>query len=274
MIITTLVENTCHLPQLSSEHGLSLYAEALEKKFLFDLGQGDLFLRNAKELKVAIQDVDFVIISHGHYDHGGGLRTLFHELPQVPVYIRETAFGNYYTNGPDGDEQYIGLDKTLLESSQVILTPRRLELHPGIELFSGVRGSDFNPSGNRQLLMDTEGALTPDTFDHEQNLIVTEGKKTFLFAGCAHRGIANIMEQFYRLKRHYPTYVIGGFHLYSRSKGVSEEPERITALGEYLKDKPTIYYTCHCTGLPAYQQLKEQLGEQIHYLSTGSHITI
>jgi 7,8-dihydropterin-6-yl-methyl-4-(beta-D-ribofuranosyl)aminobenzene 5'-phosphate synthase len=274
MIIKTLVENTCHFPDLTPEHGLSLYVETLQKKLLFDVGSGDQFQKNAKIMGVDLQEVDFVVISHGHYDHGGGLRTFLNHNTHANIYIRQCAFGNYYTNDSNGDERYIGLDKTLMESPQMVMTPRRLEIEPGFELFSGVRGSDYNPSANRQLLMDSEGALTPDAFEHEQNLIVAEGEKTFLFAGCAHRGIANIMEQFYRLKKHYPTHVIGGFHLYSQSKSKDEDPKKVAELGKYLKEKPTQYYTCHCTGIAPYQQLKEQLGDQIDYLPTGSHITL
>jgi mRNA degradation ribonuclease J1/J2 len=72
MIIKTLVENTALSKNFGSEHGLSLYIEANSHKILFDVGASELFLENAKKLNVDISEVDYLIISHGHYDHGGG----------------------------------------------------------------------------------------------------------------------------------------------------------------------------------------------------------
>jgi len=79
MIIKTLVENTALSKNFGSEHGLSLYIEANSHKILFDVGASELFLENAKKLNVDISEVDYLIISHGHYDHGGGLRAFLRE---------------------------------------------------------------------------------------------------------------------------------------------------------------------------------------------------
>ncbi|AFV12532.1 metallo-beta-lactamase family protein [Thermacetogenium phaeum DSM 12270] len=77
MLIKTLVENTSISKDFGSEHGLSLYIETKKHKILFDVGASELFLQNAKKLNVNIADVDFLVISHGHYDHGGGAKNLF-----------------------------------------------------------------------------------------------------------------------------------------------------------------------------------------------------
>jgi 7,8-dihydropterin-6-yl-methyl-4-(beta-D-ribofuranosyl)aminobenzene 5'-phosphate synthase len=79
MLVKTLVEDTTRSPLLNSEHGLSIYIETNNKKILFDTGAGNLFLKNARKMGVDIRDIDIAVISHGHYDHGGGLRTFLEE---------------------------------------------------------------------------------------------------------------------------------------------------------------------------------------------------
>lgn len=274
MKITVLSENTSPSKDLGTEHGLSLFVEAAGRSFLFDTGASSLFFENAKKLGLDIKKAEFAVISHGHYDHGGGLQTFINHCPDTKIFIRKEAFGNYYSHEKTGEEKYIGINKALMDAPGIVFTPKRMEIFPNFELFSGVRGSLFNPSGNEELLMDRDGALSPDIFDHEQNLIVTEGGLTYLFAGCAHRGIANIMEQYYRLKKDYPDYVIGGFHLYSKSKDESEAPQKVKQLTEYLISKKSKYLTCHCTGLNSYETMKESLADRIGYLSVGTRLEL
>ncbi len=94
MLIKTLVENTSLSKDFGSEHGLSLYIETQNHKILFDVGASDLFLQNAKKLDVNIADVDFLAISHGHYDHGGGLKTFLEENTKAEVFLRKRQITN------------------------------------------------------------------------------------------------------------------------------------------------------------------------------------
>jgi len=121
--------------------------------------------------------------------------------------------------------------------------------------------------------MKQDGKIVQDTFAHEQNLIIEEAGKTLLVTGCAHNGIVNILEYFHDLKRRMPNYVIGGFHLSSRSGG-NEAHEMIDRIGKYLVDTKAKFYTCHCTGLEPYKRLKTIMGDSIDYLSAGSEIHI
>ena len=97
MKITALVENTTNNPALGTQHGLSFYIEANGRKILFDMGEDDLFLRNAEKLGIDISAVDLAIISHGHSDHGGGLGAFLSHNENAPVYLNRRAFGHYYT---------------------------------------------------------------------------------------------------------------------------------------------------------------------------------
>ena len=97
MKITALIENTS-ARGLPTEHGLSLFVETAEHKFLFDMGQTDLFARNAETLGIALSKVDFAVLSHGHYDHGGGLNTFLALNDHAPVYMSRYAFEPHYTS--------------------------------------------------------------------------------------------------------------------------------------------------------------------------------
>lgn len=129
MKITSLTENTCKTG-LPSEHGLSLYIETEEHTILFDMGQTDLFARNAEQLGADLEKVDIAVLSHGHYDHGGGLKKFLELNHTAPVYLSRYAFEPHY----NGTEKYIGLDPSLAENRRLIFTDKVTETGEGIRL--------------------------------------------------------------------------------------------------------------------------------------------
>ena len=114
MRITVLVEDTYGSPSLGSEHGFSLYIETRGKNILFDMGESRLFLENAEKLGLDIRDIDLAVISHGHYDHGGGLGVFLKENNKAMVYIHNKAFDGHYSIKA-GKITEIGLNKTLMD---------------------------------------------------------------------------------------------------------------------------------------------------------------
>jgi len=259
--------------EFRSEHGLSLYIETENHKLLFDTGASDLFAENAKKMGIDLSAVDLVVISHGHYDHGGGLKTLLDINSTAKIYFHEKAFTNHYSNR-SGNKVYIGLNGSLFPNDRFVLCGERLVIDEEIELFSDVRQKRLVPSGNVELFKSCEGIFVQDDFAHEQNLIISQGEKTLLIAGCAHNGIVNILDRFHFIKGRMPDYVIGGFHLYSHSAKRSEKPETVDEIGRILLKTQSHFYTCHCTGIESYHRLKSIMGENISYVSTGDQLTI
>lgn len=275
MIIKALVENTSISEELMVEHGLSLYIETKEQKILFDLGQKNLFIQNAKTMGVDIADIDLVIISHGHYDHGGGLDTFIQENSKGKIYIHKKAFEKYFSRQHNGDIIDVGINEHLKDNQRIIFTEDYHRINGQLELFSNVKGKDLYSQSNKVLLMeDDNGDLSEDTFDHEQNLIITIGDTTVLIGGCAHKGIVNIVNHFKNIKGKFPNYAISGFHLYNSSVKKTEDPALINKIGKYLLETKSTYYTCHCTGLEAFTQLKELMKDKINYLATGTVVKI
>jgi 7,8-dihydropterin-6-yl-methyl-4-(beta-D-ribofuranosyl)aminobenzene 5'-phosphate synthase len=183
MIIKTLVENTSISEKLGSEHGLSLYIEANARKILFDVGSSGLFLENAKKLNVDISDVDYLIISHGHDDHGGGLKAFLQENTKAEVFLQRLAFGKYYDMKPDGSLEYAGLDEELKQDRRIVFTEDRFFISKGIYVFSNIIPREPLPTSNSGLLMEQNGQKVQDSFAHEQVLIIEEDGKTLLITG-------------------------------------------------------------------------------------------
>ena len=144
MRITSLVENTS-APGLPTEHGLSLFVEAGERRFLFDMGHTDLFARNARALGVDLNDAEFAVLSHGHYDHGGGMETFFALNDHAPVYVSPHAFEPHY----DGTEKDIGLDARMADSPRIVPVNEVTGIAPGMTLYPADRNAviAFDASG-------------------------------------------------------------------------------------------------------------------------------
>jgi 7,8-dihydropterin-6-yl-methyl-4-(beta-D-ribofuranosyl)aminobenzene 5'-phosphate synthase len=274
MIIKTLVEDTSISGDLRSEHGLSLYIETKKHKILFDTGQGSLFAENAAKMNVDLSEVDTAVISHGHYDHGGGLKEFIYINSKAKIYLNRKVFGKHYSTGPVGKIRYIGLDQGIVPDERFIFTGDDFIIDEELELFSGVKGKKYIPSGNKDLFKKVGESFLQDDFAHEQNLIVYENGKTLLVAGCAHSGIVNIIEHYRSEKGLLPSHVIGGFHLYNSSAKRDEDPEVVSQISKYLKNTGSKYYTCHCTGIGPYNRMKAVMGENIDYQATGSQIII
>ena len=252
MKLVTLMENTTACDNLRCEHGLSLYLETGNHKILFDAGQSSAFAENAEKLGVDLREVDFAVLSHGHYDHGGGLERFLEINKTAPVYISSHAFEPHYSaNG------YIGLDLQLQGKEQLRSVAEETALAEGITLYQ----LDVVPADTAGLEMEEQGQRKPDDFRHEQYLLVEEGGKRILISGCSHKGILQIMEAF------RPDILVGGFHF---MKITAEETLRKAA--EKLLEYDTVYYTGHCTGQTQYAYLKSVMGDQLHYIATGTTV--
>lgn len=274
MILTTLVENKSAYDTLGAEHGLSLFLQTQTDRILFDMGKSELFLRNAESLGLALDRVEIAIVSHGHYDHGGGLFAFLNCNKKAPVYIREQAFESHYSERVNDELADIGLDKSLLDSGRFVFTKEIEEIGTGLTLFSHVTGRDLFSQCNATLLMRKGASVICDDFLHEQNLILEEGKNAVLIAGCAHCGIVNILRRAESILCRMPDIVVGGFHLQSASAKKTEPEARVRAIGEVLLASGAVFYTGHCTGDEPFEILHEMLGDRIRPLHTGTKIHI
>ena len=271
MKIYSLAENTTDCG-MSVEHGLSLYVVLNDgMNVLFDMGQGTLFAENAVKMGLNIADVDVAVLSHGHYDHGGGLETFMNLNTKAKIYIANSAFEPHYSEKEDG-MKYIGLDQNVLlrsDADRLVFCNTNHRIADNLLLFSDVQSSICTPKGNRLLF--GPSVMIHDDFCHEQNLLIFEEEKTVLLAGCAHSGIVNIIQQ----SPVTPTHVFAGMHLVHSDLSDSDETDFIKTLCSYLRAYTTTqFYTMHCTGVDAYKKMKQYLAGQLDYLSCGAMVNV
>lgn len=263
MRITALTENTTENSNLDTEHGLSLYIETENHRILFDMGQTDLFADNAKKLGVDISAVDIAVLSHGHYDHGGGISKFLQINKKAPVYISKYAFEPHYS----GKEKYIGLDISLCNNERLSTVDDYLQIDDNLEIFSCNQNNRKYTTNSFGLNMIVNGIMVDDDFRHEQYLLITENEKRVLISGCSHKGILNIMQWF------KPDVLVGGFH-FMKLDPTGKDSSPLENSANLLKSFDTTYYTCHCTGIEQYNYIKNYMGNQLNYLSCGQEIII
>ena len=297
MRIINLVENTEGASGCGVEHGLCFYIETEKHKLLMDTGQTGLLLENAEKLGIDLTQVDTVVLSHGHYDHGGGILPFAKINPTAKIYVPEAAFGEYYSMNKDGEPHYIGLAKEIQELPQVVKVSAKASLEAKPEakpeaseeakaadgiyriddelaLFSGIGSEHVIPSTNQRLKKKTEDGFVQDDFAHEQCLVISEGVKKVLLSGCAHHGILNIMDRYCELFGEEPDFVISGFHMMKKHNYSDEDINMIIDTALALRQYKTVFYTGHCTGVEPYNAMKKLMGNQLHYVHSGDEIRI
>ena len=256
MKITALTENTSRTG-LPTEHGLSLWIETGKLRVLFDMGQSALFAENAGRLGIDLSAADIAVLSHGHYDHGGGLGEFLKINKSAPVYMSRFAFEPHY-NG----EKYIGLDLSLRDNPRIIFTGGETKIAGGLTLYCAEGRVKRAIPGADGLLMIRNGKRLSDDFRHEQYLMIEENGKRVLISACSHRGIINITERF------RPDALVGGFHFHKLPPGGV-----LTDCARQLNSFGIDFYTCHCTGEEQYRHMQPYI-DRLSYISAGDTIIL
>ncbi|WP_315167873.1 MBL fold metallo-hydrolase [Metaclostridioides mangenotii] len=276
--IISLLENVSNFDNLKSEHGLSLYIEKDNLKCLMDTGGSDKFLENAKELGIDLTDLSWVIITHNHIDHIGGLESLLEYNKNVNVIIKNDAKGAFHFKKLFINK-YIGIDRNIFEKhkDRILFFTKDCKISDNFYLRSDSIKNPYFVCKDKSLMERKKGKLVPDEFNHELFLTIEDGNRVIIISACSHSGIVNIVNTTQLL---YPnkeiSHVVGGFHMMGYGiKQLNCDKEYIHEVVEILDKSCTEkILTCHCTGKKAYKIMKEQLGDKISYLSTGESIII
>jgi len=280
--IVTLTENTKPggREDLTAEHGLSLYVEHAGKRILFDSGATEAFHRNAERLGISIPEVDVAVLSHHHYDHGGGLPYFLEANQKARVYLRKCEEGDYTFRAFGIMRKHIGLDREMFRRypGRFEFVERDTEILPGVFVLTGIGKRYPLPKGNRRLFVERAGVCTRDAFEHEQMMVIEAEAGLVVFTGCSHSGILNMVDA---AARQFPGVaiqaVLGGFHLvgipmWNTMAGRKREVEEIGR--EMLRYEIGKVYTGHCTGMKAYRVLAGVMGGRLEYLATGSQVVL
>ncbi len=298
MKIITLIEDTKQDENLINEFGLSRFIESDDMKILLDTGCSGSFIKNSRNLGADLEDINIIVISHAHADHGGGLHDMLQTNKTAKVYMHDDSANEYYGNiGAKLPavincfvhpfvkrsmvfSKYIGIDQRVLRQyeKRIEFVSKTEEISKNIFLVTNISKKYSLPEGNKFLLTRKNGRLRLDDFRHELNLVIKENDGIVLFSGCSHNGILNIVETVKNQFKDQPIKaVIGGFHLKFQPEknnmaGTKKDIEFIA--NQLINQKFQKIYTGHCTGSKAYSILNDVLKDQIGPLHTGTTIHI
>lgn len=273
MKIINLMDNIAGSDAFLCEHGLSYYIETTHHKLLMDTGASEQFIENAQVLGIDLTSVDSVFLSHGHYDHAGGILAFSKLNETAKIYLQKHAQEAYYHVDP-AKIKYIGIDPAIAELAQVDFVHGDWTMDEELSIFSDVKGRRLWPKGNLVLKRKEEEGFVQDEFDHEQYLVISCDGKKVLVSGCAHNGILNILDAYRERYGGDPDAIFSGFHMMKKTEYEEEEIATIRQTAEIFKETEIKLYTGHCTSEPAYFIMKEILGDQLVWVRSGDVIEL
>ena len=273
--ITTLIENNANdNKKLINEHGLSLLIETKDNRYLFDTGQTSDFLKNAYVLNINLNNLDGVILSHGHYDHTGGIKELLKKHTNINnLYISKYFSNNKYKKLNDGTYKYNGIPFDLKEIESLICTKKinsdMYKLCDNIYIFSNFKITNKYEILNENMLIKNNKGYIIDKFKDEIAMCINTDKGIIIIAGCSHRGIINIVNSIKNKLNKKVRGIIGGTHLiHCNSKRLQ------FTLNELKKLNLEFLAVSHCTGSENINILKETFKDKFILNNTGKTIII
>ena len=272
--ITILKDNLVTRPGVTPGHGLSMLVEAGGLRVLFDTGPDDSLVANAAALDVSLYPLDAIVISHGHWDHTGGLAAALHVAGPTKVIAHPGVFDRTFSGPAPGELRYIGMPLTQEEFEQLGARFEFSELPValGDGLLTTGRVPPLHLEGQQRagLWRNKAGAPHPDDFRDDTSLVVRLAECTAILTGCAHAGLTNILCKSQTIVPDRPPRVlIGGLHLgWAGDDEVTRTAREVAELGV------AILMPCHCTGEHAVHVLLEHFPGKVTPIGTGTVIRV
>ena len=271
--VTVLVNDRVDKAGFLAEHGFSCWVDTGENKFLFDTGGGLVLDHNARLLDIRLDHADAVILSHGHDDHSGGLSSVFRRNPDVTVGVHPHAFTPRFIREEEGVRansfsRYTS-SSIAKECGRLVLTESPTELFPGVSV-TGTTPREYNTEHlNAGYYLDASGTLS-DPFTDDQAAFIETEAGTVVLVGCAHSGLANIMEHVADLTgRRRIHAIIGGLHLSEASGDTMDN-----VLDMLVEFDVKMLGMAHCTGVNAETVFRTKFPSRCAGVSVGSRIQI
>ncbi len=274
--LSILCDNTAAMKEgICAEHGFSVLIERGREKILFDTGQSDIFWHNAEVMGKDLSSVKTVVLSHGHYDHTGGLVNLARLRRRITVIAHKDVFAPRYKRQKDGFLKSIGCPYTraYLEGRGLhfqFVTSRH-EVAPNIFYIGDVPQINGFERGDPLLVVkDEKGEIVPDPFTDDASIYIRTPHGLVVILGCSHRGVINIIKHILTLEGDVPILtVIGGTHL--ARVGVEQAERTIETLREL---NPRAIGVSHCTGLEMAERIHQAFGNRFFRAMAGMEIKI
>jgi len=263
-----------------AEHGLSLFIDYDCKKILFDTGQSAVFCHNAKVTGLDLSLADYIVLSHGHYDHCGGLPDFPFSGKSQKIYVRETAFARKFVRDyeigekSNGSLREIGIPWKAEDyqrfSKNITLLKNDIKIGEDIRLIGNVPstvGFEILPEG---FFVEKKDKIVEDMLADEQMLVIDTPKGLAVFAGCCHPGVINCLHHVLRSfpgKRIYALFA--GMHL-GKTDDICIQMT-IKSIRDINIEK---VFPLHCTGISAMCEFEKCLGDRCRILYSGDDVSL
>jgi 7,8-dihydropterin-6-yl-methyl-4-(beta-D-ribofuranosyl)aminobenzene 5'-phosphate synthase len=272
--ITTLSDNSAGLGNFLAEWGLSILIESAGATILFDTGQSISASHNADLLGIDLGKINRIVLSHGHYDHTGGLRNILHRIKkEIEIIAHPDIWQAKYSTRED-EEGYIGIPfhRQTLESlgARFTLSKKPIRITDNIITTGEIPMVTDYEEIEPHLVVKEKGGFKPDKLLDDQALIIKTRAGLVVILGCAHRGIINTLYHARKLTGVKKIYmVLGGCHL------IDATEERIYLTIAALKELEVQRLgVSHCTGLPAAAIMAQEFGDRFFFNNAGTTINL
>ena len=257
MKVTVLTNNIPFSGGLESEHGLSLFVETdMRLKILFDTGQTGIFYRNAEKLGIHVEEAEYIVFSHGHYDHTGGFRSLHKTLENKKLIFNSSNFFNK-TKKENLFFKFIGIRQD--EKNRIKELNNKIDIkendfsYDDFMVLGNIPFTNKTEQVNRKFMIGKGNRSSQDYMDDEVVLCVTKPDGVIIITGCSHRGLINILNYTAQKLNSRIKAVIGGFHFTDKNQAYLE-----WIAGELEKFDIETVMPLHCTGTKGINFLKQK----------------
>jgi 7,8-dihydropterin-6-yl-methyl-4-(beta-D-ribofuranosyl)aminobenzene 5'-phosphate synthase len=260
--------------RMLGEHGLSLWIEGGDKKILFDTGQSCVYAQNAKRMGLNLEDIDYVVLSHGHYDHTGGLPCFPQKHTKAVLHLHPKILGEKYIQKNEKLPRNIGtpwkIEEIGFPNERIVYNTKPIYIEENITLSGQIPSTTNFEEVPKNFLTKEDGEFFQDFLLDEQMLIIKEKRGIVIFLGCGHPGVVNCLKYATKL---YPGEkilgLVGGMHLENVS------PLRLDQTIHYLEEMEVQkVIPLHCTGMASICEMKRFLGDRCMLCSAGDWIEL
>jgi 7,8-dihydropterin-6-yl-methyl-4-(beta-D-ribofuranosyl)aminobenzene 5'-phosphate synthase len=272
--ITVLADDYVAVPDLLGEHGLSMLIEADDRRILFDTGQGKVLRGNADALGVCLSGLDAVVLSHGHYDHTGGLADLLRECVPSAIFMHPAAFQPKYAKPDRGPHRSIGIPECSRQAlgavqDRIVWARSATEVAPSIWCTGEIPRVPSNGPGETGFFLDS-ACRDPDLLVDDQALFIETGSGLVVIAGCAHAGVANTLDHVSTLTGQNEFLALaGGLHLWRATR-----PQLAATADALGKRNFQLLAPCHCTGMGALSFLRARFHSLVQDAGAGTRLVL
>jgi 7,8-dihydropterin-6-yl-methyl-4-(beta-D-ribofuranosyl)aminobenzene 5'-phosphate synthase len=267
-----------------AEHGLSLLVSVWQGEekhtILFDTGYTEVgVLHNLEHLGLNIEDIEAIVLSHGHMDHTGSLNAILDKIPgTIPLVLHPGAFVHpRYTRQPNGSKniwpQTLSRDALAQKNVEIVESETPTLIADGMIMITGeVERTTSFEKGMPNALVEKNGDIVQDPIIDDQSIVMNlDGKGLVVISGCAHAGIINTLTFAKKTVGEQSIHaVLGGFHL----SGPFFEKIHDETIEEMKKMDPDVIMPMHCTGLKAIQRFQKEFPANFVLNSVGSKMTL